>query len=266
MREDEKIKISPVVVVRLEIFFACSGEESETVGAPDQADTLKQQLTIQELVRLVTSESFTQTQKEEGIAFWDKYENLLEDEAYHEDSLTCLRSLQLDYDGTPFDLQVYYWPVDTAKEAGYSAGDLDMIRLANEKTNDAILLFSSESRYIVNTDIESFLTKKYELPEELLAGNTCDALDGEISYSGYQVDLFLCFSGCLFENHGYREPTHGEWIPRAWYSLGGVGICTLPDYESWETFENGKLVRYQSPGKQSIGLPFLREGRVNHCI
>lgn len=223
-------------------------EESETAGVPDGADALKQQLTIQELVRLVTSESFTQTQKEEGIAFWDKYENLLEDEAFHEESLTGLRSLQLDYDGTPFELQVYYWPEDTAQEGGYSAGDLDSICLANKKTGDAILLFSSESKYIVNTDIESFLVKKYELPEALLTGNACHALDGEISYSDYQVDLFLCFSGCLFENQGYREPAHGEWTPRAWYSLGGVGICTLPDYESWETFENGKLVQYQCMG------------------
>lgn len=224
-------------------------EEPKTGDAPDEIDTEKQQLTIQELVRLVNSESFMLTQKEEGIAFWDKYENLLEDEAYHEESLTSLRSLQFDYNGTPFELQIYYWPRDTAKEWGYSTGALDSIVLRNEKTGDAILLFDSDPRFIVNTDMEGFLVKKYELPEELLTGNASRVLDEEITYSDYQVELFLRFSGCLFENPGYREPSHGDWVQRAWYSLGGVGVCDDPNFDNHqETFENGNLVRYQSLG------------------
>ena len=208
-------------------------------------DTSQKLLTMQELVRLVTSNSWEQTQKEQGIAFWDEYKNLLEDENYHEGLLTGLRRLQLDYDGTQFELQVYYWPEDSAKEKGYSAGELEMIRLRNVKTDDVILLFSSDKRYTVNTDIESFLLKKYELPKEILTGNECGALNGEISYSDYNVDLFLNFAGCLFENSNYQEPTHSEGTPRAWYSLGGVGVCIDPNYESLETFVNGDLTQYQ---------------------
>ena len=208
-------------------------------------DTSQNLLTMQELVRLVTSISWEQTQKEQGIAFWDEYENLLEDENDHEELLTGLRRLQLDYDGTQFELQVYYWPEDSAKEMGYFPGELEMIRLINVNTGDVILLFSSDKRYTVNTDIESFLLKKYELPEELLTGNECGALNGELSYSDYNVDLFLNFAGCLFENSNYQEPTHGEWTPRAWYSLGGVGVCNDPNYESMETFANGDLIQYR---------------------
>lgn len=208
-------------------------------------DTSQNLLTMQELVRLVTSISWEQTQKEQGIAFWDEYENLLEDENDHEGLLTGLRRLQLDYDGTQFELQVYYWPEDSAKEMGYFPGELEMIRLINVNTGDVILLFSSDKRYTVNTDIESFLLKKYELPEELLTGNECGALNGELSYSDYNVDLFLNFAGCLFENNNYQEPTHGEGTPRAWYSLGGVGVCNDPNYESLETFANGDLIQYR---------------------
>lgn len=56
--------------------------------------------------------------------------------------------------------------------------------------------------------------KKYDLPKELLTGNACEMLNGEL-------------------------------IPRAWYSLSGVGVCTDPDYDSFETFANGNLTRYQ---------------------
>ena len=208
-------------------------------------DTSQKLLTMQELVRLVTSNSWEQTQKEQGIVFWDEYKNLLEDENDHEGLLTGLRRLQLDYDGTQFELQVYYWPEDSAKEMGYFPGELEMIRLINVNTGDVILLFSSDKRYTVNTDIESFLLKKYELPEELLTGNECGALNGELSYSDYNVDLFLNFAGCLFENNNYQEPTHGEGTPRAWYSLGGVGVCNDPNYESLETFANGDLIQYR---------------------
>lgn len=218
-------------------------EESEDVGEVN--GTSQNLLTMQELVRLVTSDSWSQTQQEEGIAFWDGYINLLEDATFNQESLTNLRILQLDYDGTQFELQVYYWPESSAKKEGHSVGDLEKILLRNTMTDDAILLFSNDSRDIVSTDIDSFLAKKYELPKEILTGNECEMLNGELSYSDYKADMFLNFAGCLFENSNYKEPTHGELIPKAWYSLGGIGVCTDPDYDSLETFVNGDLTHYQ---------------------
>lgn len=226
------------------------------------------QLTMQELVSLVTSKSWNQIQEEEGIAFWDDYNNLLEDETFHKDSLTSLRSVQFDYGGAQFEFQVYYWPEDTAKKEKCSVGELDMICLSNVKTNDAILLYSRDKSFTVNTDIESFLAKKYELPEEILKGNECKALNGKISYSEYNVDLCLNFAGCLFENSNYREPSHGEWTSRAWYSLGGVGICNDSNYESLEKFENGKLVRYSYTDNHMSGdfIQTFNVGEYSGCL
>ena len=233
-----------------------------------KSDTDETLLTMQELVRLVTSKSWNTTQQEEGIVFWDRYNNLLEDEAFHKDSLTGLRRLQLDYGGTQFELQVYYWPEDSAKEAEHSVGELDMIRLRNVKTDDAILLFSSDIGYTVNTDIESFLLQKYDLPKEILTGNECGTLKGEISYSDYNVDMFLNFDGCLFENSNYREPAHGDLIPSSWCSLGGVGVCNDPNYDSFEIFENGILVEYYYLGNHMSCdlLKVFNAGEYSGCL
>lgn len=226
--------------------------ETETEGEkyPETMQESKEpisqkELTMQELVRMVTLASWEQALKEKGISFWDPYVNVLEDAEFHKDSLTGIRQASLMYDGSSYELQVYYYPEDTAEQLGYAAGDLSDVLLLDQTTGDAILLFSCEERYVVSTEIESFLQKEYELPKELFAGNSCAALEGEVTCSDYHVDLFLNFSGCLFEHSQYEKPMHGDYVTGAWYSLGGVGICKESDYEIWGTFENGYLVSYE---------------------
>lgn len=204
----------------------------------------KTELTMQGLVRMVTTNSWEQTLQEEGIAFWDSYSNVVEDAEFHKDSLTGIRQASLSYDTSQYELQVYYWPEDTAEEYGHSAGDLDDVTLCNVTTGDVLLLYSSDERFVPDTDIESFLVKKYELPQELLLGNECNALNGEVAFSGYHMELFLNFAGCLFENDQYEEPAHGEFAPQAWYSLGGTGVCEPSEYELFAVFENGLLTSY----------------------
>lgn len=201
-------------------------------------------LTMQTLVQLVTSASWEQTQQEEGIDFWDAYSNVVEDAEFHKESLTGIRQASLTYDTVQYELQVYYWPEDTAEEYGHAAGDLDDVTLCNTATGDVLLLFSSDERFVPDTDIESFLVKKYELPQELLLGNECDALNGKVTFSGYQMELFLNFAGCLFENDQYEAPAHGEFAPKTWYSLGGAGVCDPSEYELFAVFENGLLTSY----------------------
>lgn len=208
-------------------------------------DPSENALTIQELVQLVTTASFADTQKQKGISLWDSYTNLTEDEEYDQESLTNLKKVQLTYDGTVYELQVYYWAEDTSVDGGYKKGEVYSVLLVNETTNDAILLYIADDRYMADTDIESFLTKKYELPEILLANNETGKLEGKLSYSDYRVDLFLNFAGCLFENENYKEPAHGDWTPEAWYSLGGAGVCNDSSYGSYEKFSDGKLIEYQ---------------------
>lgn len=211
-------------------------------------NTSHKELTMQGLVQMVTAASWKQELLEKGISFWDLYVNVLENKEFHKESLTGIRTASLMYDSIPYELQIYYYPEDTAEQSGYAAGDLDEVLLRNKKTGDAVLLFCSDDRYVVNTDIEGFLLKKYELPQELLEGNSCAALKGKVTYSDYQMDLFLNFSGCLFEHSQYEEPLHGDSVPKSWYSLGGVGVCEKSDYESFATFEKGRLVSYDYIG------------------
>lgn len=201
-------------------------------------------LTMQELVRLVTTDSFLDELREKGVGYWEMYDNLTEDKTFDAESLTNLKKAQLAYDDGMFELQIYYWPADS-DDGEYQKNDLDMIELVNVSTGDAVMLYTSDDRYTVDMDIEAFLTKQYELPAVLLDNNTAGGLDGVLTYSGYQSELFLNFSGALFENDNYREPSHGDLILESWYSLGGIGICTDPSYGDYETFSNGKLMEYR---------------------
>lgn len=202
-------------------------------------------LTLQELVQLVTTDSFADIQKQKGISLWDSYTNLTEDEAYDSESLTNLKRAEFTYDDTVFELHVYYWAEDTSVDEGYKKGEVYSVRFVNATTQDSILFYITDDRYAADTDIESFLAKKYELPSVLLDNNENEKLKGQLSYSDYRVDLFLNFAGCLFKSESYKEPTHGDWTPEAWYSLGGAGVCNDSTYGSYEKFSNGKLMEYQ---------------------
>ena len=202
-------------------------------------------LTLQELVQLVTTDSFADIQKQKGISLWDSYTNLTEDEAYDSESLTNLKRAEFTYDDTVFELHVYYWAEDTSVDEWYKKGEVYSVRFVNATTQDSILFYITDDRYAADTDIESFLAKKYELPSVLLDNNENEKLKGQLSYSDYRVDLFLNFAGCLFKSESYKEPTHGDWTPEAWYSLGGAGVCNDSTYGSYEKFSNGKLMEYQ---------------------
>ena len=121
-----------------------------------------------------------------------------------------------------------------------------MIKHANYRymdaaTGEGITLYNDENT-VAEPDIEEFLLRKYELPQELAQGNyNSSKLTGNVTLGNYRVDLFLNFAGRLFENSLYEEPAHGGWTLDAWYSLGGVGICSDAGYVDFETFENGKL-------------------------
>lgn len=202
-------------------------------------------LTLQELVQLVTTDSFADIQKQKGISLWDSYTNLTEDEAYDAEALTNLKRAEFTYDGTVFELRIYYWAEDTSVDEEYKKGEVYSVRLVNAATQDSFLLYIADDRYVADVDIESFLAKKYELPSVLLDNNENEKLKGKLSYSDYRVDLFLNFAGCLFKSESYKEPTHGDWTPEAWYSLGGAGVCTDSSYGSYEKFSDGQLIEYQ---------------------
>lgn len=206
-----------------------------------------EELTMQTLVRMVTSREWYENATYHTIDFWENFNNLVTDEIFNQESLTNILTADLTYQATPYQLQIYYWPKETAAEQNYETNAIDSILLCHMLTGDAIRLYDIE-RDTSKNDIEEFLTRKYELPLELTS--TIDTmqsskLSSEVTLGHYQIELFLNFEGCLLESENYVEPTHGDYTANAWYSLGGVGVCYPPDYSDFGIFSNGKLTDYQ---------------------
>lgn len=246
-------------------------EETQMDTEKLQADTedAQSELTMQALVQAVISEDWNSNQKSGGIDLWRTYGNLGEDEAFHEDSLTGILRGTLTYDDKTYELQVYYWPKDTAGEYGKEADSVEDILLLDVATGDGITLYNDENT-VAEPDIEEFLLRKYELPQELAQGNyNSSKLTGNVTLGNYRVDLFLNFAGSLFENSSYEESAHGDWTPDAWYSLGGVGVCSDAGYADFETFENGKLDRAYDYTDNHMGcekLETFTTGEYSGCL
>lgn len=276
------IGLAAVAGVVVAVFFmtnpkAEAGTEGQVGTEETQTDTEKLQaateeaqdeLTMQALVQAVTSEDWNSNQKSGGIDSWRTYGNLDEDEAFHEDSLTGLLRGTLTYDDKTYELQVYYWPKDTAVEYGKEADSVEDILLLDVATGDGITLYNDENT-VAEPDIEEILLRKYELQQELVQGNyNSSKLTGNVTLGNYRVDLFLNFAGCLFESSSYKEPAHGDWTPDAWYSLGGVGVCSDAGYADLETFENGKLTAYDYTDNHMVceKLQTFTAGEYSGCL
>lgn len=75
------------------------------------------------------------------------------------------------------------------------------------------------------------------------AQETMGILD-KISYSEYTYELIFNFGGKFFLSEEFREPLHGDYVPKGWYMLGGEGECIDPSFSERETFKDGKLIAY----------------------
>lgn len=220
----------------------------ETTNENDIGHTKNQEtLTMQSFVRMVTSMEWYENAKYHNIDFWENFNNLVTDEVFNQESLTNILMANLTYGNTPYQLQIYYWPEETAKEQNHETNAIDSILLCHMLTGDAICLYDME-RDTSKNDIEEFLTRNYELPLELTANidkMQSSKLSSKVTLGHYQKELFLNFEGCLLQSDDYVEPTHGDYTANSWYSLGGVGVCYPPDYADFATFSNGKLTDYQ---------------------
>lgn len=156
-------------------------------------------------------------------------------------SLTWSYICPLPYEGSDYQLQIIYWKEDEAEQYGHMPNELDSIILNNMTTGDGQLLYSTDTRYTVNTDVRSFAEKEYDLSNYL----TSDLLDG-MQLGAYQVGMNDNWEGCLFEGD-YEELPHGEGTPVAWYAPGGVGVCPWDESYTYGNlsaeFANGLLTK-----------------------
>lgn len=172
-------------------------EETQMDTEKLQADTedAQSELTMQALVQAVISEDWNSNQKSGGIDLWRTYGNLGEDEAFHEDSLTGILRGTLTYDDKTYELQVYYWPKDTAGEYGKEADSVEDILLLDVATGDGITLYNDENT-VAEPDIEEFLLRKYELPQELAQGNyNSSKLTGNVHVGKLSCGSIFEFAG-----------------------------------------------------------------------
>lgn len=215
----------------------------------EQNDQTKQQagrgkkqttLTMQMLVKMAAADDWDQKQRESSISDWEGYTNLQKSDAFSQDSLTELLYGQLQYRQTTYELDIYYWKSHSGATAG-KADSIDMITLRNTVHDDTIVLYDAE-RGQTTPDLTAFLQKKYKLPNALKKGNiNSRKLKGKVTLGTYTTDLFLDFAGCLFQSKRYIAPKHGENTPKAWYSLGGAGVC---DSTENAVFQQGQLTEY----------------------
>ncbi|GEM_PF-2010274 len=162
---------------------------------------------------------------------FSSYSNAISDKLSSEEALNAYLTFSLMYDGKSYELQVSYMKADNK---------IDMIRLVKNTDSDVILIYSSDSKYTVNTDIYSFLKKNikmsdyltYQLPEGYVDSDFIATLE----YGG----------GSLFLKNG-EMPELNENAPINWYAAGGVLL--LPNSVIWDssspfvTFEDGRLIK-----------------------
>ena len=125
-----------------------------------------------------------------------------------------------------YELQLYYWRLETAEEYGHTENEIYNILLMEKESEDAVLLYWVDERFSPTKDLQGFLQRDYGMEQYLI----CD-LPGDFTLGEYSADIGFC-SGWLLEGEA-EEPPHDEGVPEMWYCPGGIGrhnVCFL-NYE-----------------------------------
>lgn len=251
-----KYRGSLLLLVCMLLFSACGGEAGErnpageAVSVPEESKTNEtvfteeskaesaqeeetagetQELTMEGLIQLCENDGLSRFVKEQGLDGFKKYENL--EEVPMDYSLTWMYTGSLPWRDREYILQIYFWMPGISPEKGHEEYEIDAIHLVEPATGDRQLLYSIDSKYEANTDIQSFLEKEYGMEQYM----TFDLPDG-FELGSFQADM-AGFSGSLLEGD-YEEALHSEWAPESWYAPGGMAVFPREQYLS---FENGEL-------------------------
>lgn len=216
-------------------------------------------LTMDELLSLYEDGSLAEMADTEGLDGFLQYENVNPVETRPE-SLTGLYSCVLEFpvdsetgegESREYELQFYYWKPETAQEYGHEENEIDSIMLKERKTEDAILLYQTDSRYTPAEDLTEFLEKEYGMEQFL----TLSAPQG-YTFGKYTADL-TGFSGWLLEEGTEgNEPAHGDWVEPAWYAPGGVGMAANAREVLY--FREGQLTEITFPANHSKEISEMR--------
>ncbi len=196
----------------------------ENIDEEDLENETVKELTMENLLELYENDGLALKVEEEGLEGFLAYGNM-KPVSVREDSLTGLYICDLVYPYTSgngitsdrnYELQFSYWRPETAEEYGHIENEIDNIRLMEKESQDAVMLYEVDERFIPTKDLQEFLQRDYGIDQYLL----CD-LPGEFALGEYREDIGFC-DGWLLEGE-MEELSHDEWISEAWYCPGGIG-------------------------------------------
>lgn len=201
----------------------------EIEGEEDGSENETQELTMDSLIQLCENDGLSRFIQEQGLDGFRKYENLEEEQLEH--SLTWMYTCKLPWQDREYIVQIYFWMPGISSESGHKEYEIDAIHLVETETGDRQLLYAEDSRYMANTDIQSFLEKQYGM-EQYMTFNLPEGFE----LGGFQADM-AGFSGSLLVGE-YEESPHGDGTSKSWYAPGGMAVFQREDYL---IFENGEL-------------------------
>jgi beta-lactamase regulating signal transducer with metallopeptidase domain len=202
--------------------------------------------------KILTMDDVLARKKWSGLTFdyFKTFDNAVMWEFDDEYALNSYIMFELTYDGKPFELQVSYMKADAV---------IDSILLLNKTNSDAILLYSTNPLYQVDTDVTSFLQRNiemnmylsYKLPEGFVNG---------------PYTAVLMSGGNLILKEG-EEPAGPDSAPVEWYAPGAVmkfpydSTGENPAAVQYVIFENGRLtdINIHSNHSWFIGEPEVLE-------
>ena len=222
----------------------------EEIRAEGGWEARNNNLTMEHLKKLCTTDNWAQEIEQKGLKLFTDFDNIKKDKENIEESLTGTYHIALDYNSRSYDLQIYYWLAEAAKEYGRK-GEIDSVLIVDTETGDSQLLYSADEKYEVNVNLNSFLSKVYDIRQYLSF-----ALPEGLRLGKYVADLTDTFSGHPFESNGQTDFL-GDSVSVLKTELGGIGVNQNGN-DIFE-FKDGKVKKFS--GIRQNHMRIISEGQ-----
>lgn len=195
-----------------EIFFESLFHEIE---AEKHALEMEELITLCQEGPIRVRDTMSELVKEHGMI----YTNMTEYDRENVEVYTWRLECTIPYNEREYLLRIYYRNPDNPANSGYVKDSVDSIYLYETGSGDVLRLYAAEpKRHVESIDISDFLSREYNIEQYF----TCTLPQGTWlgEYKTYFNDVI---SGCSILGD-FKEISHGESAPSAWYAPGGLGI------------------------------------------
>lgn len=161
-----------------------------------------------------------------SLTDWKAYANAVVEENQEEGVLNSYVIFELNYGDDRYKLQISYLKADH---------QIDLISLTRQADLETILLYSSDPKYSVTTDIEGFLTTREDMNRYLTYH-----LPASMKNSAYNAGIGMNGGNLFLMNTDLLNAT--DQALNEWSAPGGVLLLPMDSSYSYVTFEKGKLM------------------------